>query len=156
MTDLQAAEKKWSAGVYELEKQSFQKAFEIFDGIDSNEKAIRDVLRNIDNYINEASNLGTTLQMQKSPRVPEWIKNNAKWWSEGQIGDADFVSGIQHLMKEKIINIPDLPEQASETAQEHVPDWIRNNAGWWADDLISEDDFVNGIIWLVEQGIIKV
>jgi len=60
------------------------------------------------------------------------------------------------LIKEKIIDIPDLPEQASETAQEQVPDWIKNNAKWWADGQISEDDFVNGIKWLVEKGIIKV
>jgi len=89
-------------------------------------------------------------------RIPGWIKNNAKWWSEGQIGDSDFVGGIQHMIKEDIISIPNLPEQASTTAEEHVPDWIRNNAGWWADGLISEDDFVGGIKWLVENGIIKV
>ncbi len=59
------------------------------------------------------------------------------------------------MMKEKIINIPELPEQASTTAEEHVPDWIKNNAGWWADGLISEDDFVNGLKWLVENGIIR-
>ena len=89
-------------------------------------------------------------------KVPGWIKNNAKWWSEGTIGDSDFTSGIQYLIKEKIIDIPDLPEQSSETAEEKVPSWIRNNAGWWADGMIGEDDFVNGIKWLVEQGIIKV
>jgi len=88
--------------------------------------------------------------------IPNWIKNTAKWWSDDQIEDSDFVSGIQHLIKEKIINIPDLPEQASETAEESVPDWVRNNAGWWADGLISEDDFLNGIKFLVESGIIKV
>ncbi len=32
--------------------------------------------------------------------IPEWIKNNAGWWSEGLIGDSDFVSGIQYLIKE--------------------------------------------------------
>jgi len=89
-------------------------------------------------------------------RVPGWIKNNAKWWAEGQIGDSDFTGGIQHLIKEKIIDIPDLPERASGTAEEKVPDWIKNNAGWWADGQISEDDFVNGIKWLVEKGIIRV
>jgi len=92
----------------------------------------------------------------KGLQIPSWIKNNAKWWAKGQIGDSDFVGGVQHLIKEKIIDIPDLPEQASETAEEQVPDWVRNNAGWWADGLISEDDFVNGIKWLVEKGIIKV
>jgi len=88
--------------------------------------------------------------------VPEWIKDNAKWWSEGQIGDSDFTNGIQFMIQENIISIPDLPEQASETAEEKVPDWIRNNAGWWANGLISEDDFVNGIKYLVGQGIIRV
>ena len=50
-------------------------------------------------------------------KVPVWIKNNAKWWSEGQIDDGTFVSGIQFLMTKKIIDIPDLPEQASEKAR---------------------------------------
>ena len=89
-------------------------------------------------------------------RVPGWIKNNAGWWAAGQIDDKAFMDGIQYMINEKIINIPDLPEQASETAEEHVPDWVRNNAGWWADGLISENDFVNGIKYLVEHGIIKV
>jgi len=88
--------------------------------------------------------------------VPSWIKNNAKWWSEGTIGEKDFVGGIQYLIKEKIIDIPDLPEQASTIAEQEIPDWIKNNAGWWADGLISEDEFVNGIKFLVEKGIIKV
>ena len=95
-------------------------------------------------------------QSQAKERVPGWIKNNAKWWAEGAIGDSDFTSGIQHLIKEKIIDIPDLPEQASGTAEEKVPGWIKNNAGWWADGQIGEDDFVNGIKWLVENGIIRV
>jgi len=87
--------------------------------------------------------------------VPEWVKNNAKWWSEGQVGDSDFISGIQYLIKEKIIDIPDLPEQASGTAEEKIPGWIKNNAGWWADGQISEHDFVSGIKYLVENGIIQ-
>jgi len=98
----------------------------------------------------------STVSEPVKERVPSWIKNNAKWWSEGTIGENDFVGGIQYLIKEKIIDIPDLPEQASTIAEQEIPDWIKNNAGWWADGLISEDDFVNGIKYLVEQGIIKV
>ena len=92
---------------------------------------------------------------EKQVIIPDWIRNNAKWWSEGAIGDSDFTSGIQFMIKENIISIPDLPEQASETT-EGVPKWVRNNAGWWADGLISDDDFVSGIKYLVEQGIISV
>ena len=35
----------------------------------------------------------------KSQSIPKWIKNNAAWWSEQQIGDSDFVSGIEYLIK---------------------------------------------------------
>jgi hypothetical protein len=92
---------------------------------------------------------------ESKPVVPEWIKDNAKWWSEGQIGDSDFTNGIQFMIKENIISIPDLPEQASETS-ESVPDWVRNNAKWWSENKISSIDFISGIKYLVEQGIIQV
>jgi len=40
------------------------------------------------------------------PIIPPWIKNNAKWWSEGTISDADYISGLQYLMSHGIIQIP--------------------------------------------------
>ena len=30
--------------------------------------------------------------------VPDWVKNNAGWWAEGQIDDAAFVSGVQYMI----------------------------------------------------------
>ena len=140
----------------------------------------------------------STVDLEKE-KVPTWIKNNAKWWSEGNIDDNTFVDGIQFLMKEKIVNIPDLPEQASEKARPNfvdetkdpqhyvdrynnensykewfddnypdytieeavgitkpIPGWIKNNADWWAEGLISEDEFVKGIEFLVENRILIV
>ena len=88
--------------------------------------------------------------------VPDWIKTSAGWWHSGEIDKDSFVQGIQFLIKEKIINIPDLPEQASTTAEEHVPEWIKNTAGWWSEGVITEGDFVSGIKWLVENGIIRI
>ncbi len=87
-------------------------------------------------------------------KIPTWIKNNAKWWSEGKIGDSDFVSGIQYLINNDVIIAPTTASSGS-GAQE-IPNWIKNNAGWWADSLITEDDFVKGIQYLVEHGIIRV
>ena len=37
-----------------------------------------------------------------------------------------------------------------------IPDWIKNTAGWWASDEISEAEFVNAIEFLVNNGIIQV
>ena len=39
---------------------------------------------------------------------------------------------------------------------EKVPSWIKNNAGWWADDQIPESDFLSGINHLVKTGIISI
>ena len=39
---------------------------------------------------------------------------------------------------------------------EYVPDWIKNNAGWWATDQIDDIAFVQGIQYLIQEGIIVV
>ena len=39
---------------------------------------------------------------------------------------------------------------------ENVPDWVKNTAGWWAEDAISETEFVNAIEYLVKENIIQV
>jgi hypothetical protein len=38
----------------------------------------------------------------------------------------------------------------------NIPDWIKNNAGWWATDQIADSDFVSGIQYLINQGIMKI
>ena len=41
-------------------------------------------------------------------------------------------------------------------AEEKVPDWVKNNAGWWASHFISDNEFVNAIEFLIKEGIIYV
>ena len=86
--------------------------------------------------------------------VPEWIKNNAKWWADGSIDDNSFKQGISFMIKEKIIAISDLP--AASASEDSIPSWIKQNAKWWVDGVISEDEFVNGLKYMVEKGIISV
>jgi len=37
-----------------------------------------------------------------------------------------------------------------------VPDWVKNNAGWWADGQIDDGSFVSGLQWLITNGIMKI
>ncbi|MGI0057590.1 MAG: hypothetical protein ACREAK_09505 [Nitrosarchaeum sp.] len=37
--------------------------------------------------------------------IPSWIKNNAKWWSDGQISDGDFVKGIEYLIDNGVMQV---------------------------------------------------
>ncbi len=88
-------------------------------------------------------------------KIPEWIKNNVKWWADGTIDDSSFKQGIQHMIKENIISIKDMPK-SSGTSEDKIPEWIKQNAKWWADGTIGEEDFVNGLKYMVEKGIIGV
>ena len=86
--------------------------------------------------------------------VPSWIKNNAGWWASDQIDDNTFVSGIQWLVSNDIIQVPSTT--VSGVSESVIPNWIKNNASWWADDIISDNDFVNGIQYLIKVGIIVI
>ena len=37
-----------------------------------------------------------------------------------------------------------------------VPSWVKNNAGWWAEGTIDDDSFVQGIQFLIKEGIMSI
>ena len=37
--------------------------------------------------------------------VPNWIKNNAEWWSKDLISDIDFINGLTYLIDNQIMQI---------------------------------------------------
>ncbi|TLX95901.1 MAG: hypothetical protein E6K91_01455 [Thaumarchaeota archaeon] len=86
--------------------------------------------------------------------IPNWIKNNAKWWSEGSIDDSEFVKGIQYLISSGVMQVPH-DSFPSGTSQQ-IPSWIKSNAGWWSEGKISDQDFLAGIQYLINAGIVKV
>ena len=89
-------------------------------------------------------------------QIPDWIRNNASWWVEGNIDDKAFVGGIQFLIKEGVIQIPETTKLSTPSGSQEIPAWIKNNADWWSQGLISDGDFLKGITFLVENGIITV
>ena len=86
--------------------------------------------------------------------VPGWVKNNSAWWAEGQIDDETFVGAIKFLINEKIISVPEIIVEESESSE--IPSWVKSNAGWWAEGIIDEQTFVDAIEFLVKTGIIQV
>ena len=98
-------------------------------------------------------NLGTLSFSVVSEKIPDWIKNNAKWWSSDSISDDEFIGGLEHLIELGIISV--LPSDVDGFEQK-IPDWIKNNAKWWADDKIPDEDFVKSIQYLVKKGIILI
>ena len=86
--------------------------------------------------------------------IPAWIKNNAGWWADGTITDGEFLSGIEFLIKDEIIEVA--PTSTSSQTSDVIPAWVKNNAGWWADGTITDGEFVNGVQHLVNSGLVSV
>lgn len=51
-------------------------------------------------YSNSMANAGST-----EYNIPQWIKDNAKWWAEGLITDQDYINGLQYLISEGILQV---------------------------------------------------
>ena len=49
---------------------------------------------------------------------------------------------------------PSMP--AVEAQDSEIPAWIKNNAGWWATDQIDDSSFLQGIQFLIKEGIMVI
>ncbi len=49
-----------------------------------------------------------------------------------------------------------VPLSQSAQAASIIPDWIKTNAGWWAAGDLDDETFLNGITFLIENGVIDV
>jgi len=110
--------------------------------------------------------LGSTILIpnslaQEDAQIPDWIKNVAGWWANGEISENEFLDGIEYLINNNIILLDFIPcsiktESQTISSAKLVPDWVKNNAKWWSEDLIEDTDFVNGIEYLIKKQIISI
>ena len=49
-----------------------------------------------------------------------------------------------------LVGVLTIPESS---AQDAIPSWIKNNAGWWADNKIDDFTFAQGIGFLIKNKI---
>ncbi len=53
-----------------------------------------------------------------------------------------------------VINSDTGVSQPSDNAK--IPDWIKSNAGWWAEGQIDDRSFVEGIQFMIKEGLMKI
>ena len=93
-------------------------------------------------------------------QIPTWIKKVAGWWGNDEISEQEFLAGIEYLINNNIISINFVPchevQNQTNSPSMSVPNWIKNNANWWSENLIDDIDFINGIEYLIKHQIIKI
>ena len=101
---------------------------------------------------------------QSNPIMPDWFKNNAKWWGEGLISDSDMINALESLMIQDVIP---LDRFVTSSGIEHtagvlaggtltqIPDYQKNVFGYWSEGIVSDDEIINSIGYLMSTGIIN-
>ena len=76
------------------------------------------------------------------------------------IGQTDFDQfmfkefGFELTEAKHMEEIKEIRQTTDTPISTNIPVWIKNNAGWWADGAIEDDSFIQGIQFLIKEGII--
>ena len=81
-------------------------------------------------------------------------------FSSGQDVDKTFsgIGSVNFVISSSTIdsNQNNSNDQPITVDNAEIPSWIKNNAGWWADGSIDDDSFIQGIQFLIKEGILSV
>lgn len=68
---------------------------------------------------------------------------------DGWVEVAEYQAGS--LIKGTASEVAEMIEEGGS-----IPDWVRNNAGWWAEGLIDDQTFLRAIQYLIQEGVLVV
>ena len=70
-------------------------------------------------------------------------------------GNSNFESFFTSQSNFEIVS-SDLLEPKKEIVlnKPEIPSWVKNNAGWWAEDIVGDDEFIQSIQFLIKEKII--
>ena len=118
--------------------------------------------------------------------LPNWIKKNAIWWSEGALDKSDFALVVKYIIKQGLIQIPpapgydSIPENSSAKVEQlkkdiqlwstgkidripltsensvKIPEWLKKNVQLWSTDKIDDQTFFKSIEYLLSVEIMKI
>ena len=50
-------------------------------------------------------NLPSQTSTTDKENIPDWVKDNVKWWTDEQIDEDEFVNSLKYLIQKGIIDI---------------------------------------------------
>lgn len=91
--------------------------------------------------------------LPKKNSLPHWVKIDSGLWALGNISDKKFKSSLGYIITEKIIDRPEIfGTKYFETTK--FPEWLETAARAYAENKITEKEYVECIQYLVDSRII--
>jgi len=88
-------------------------------------------------------------------KIPDWVKNIAKWWSIGNISDKKFTDNMEYMIKKKIVVVPENKKFENSNELKMIS-FVRNNFSQWSQNEIPDEEFYKNTNWLIENKFIKI
>ncbi len=146
-----------SSGNYTIEIYSDEKSYNLGDSLV--------ISGNVNKYSEDRSLQITIFDSQRSLILNEKfpVNSDTSFSHEIVLGD-DFAEGeytarAQYGSSKVTVEKFSFTVIAGDTKQESgtkIPDWIKSNAGWWADGQIDDSSFVQGIQFLIKDGLMVI
>lgn len=84
--------------------------------------------------------LSANASAQQVSSIPSWVKTTALWWGQGQISDADFIKGLQWLINQGILVVPNSPTTPNLTQQSSTSNTINPTSPGISNMVCSRDE----------------
>ena len=95
---------------------------------------------------------------------PDSLRQKAGNWFQGSINDQEYFQILENFLGDgtpvphQTQNVPPISEQDGGSADKDVPkipEWVKNTMVWYGEGLISEDEIISAIKFLINEGIIR-
>jgi len=67
-----------------------------------------------------------------------------------------FEKEIQYLIQQGIMKIPSIQSSTGNVTIQQIPSWVMTIVSFWHNGELTDDEFVKGIQYLLDYGIIKI
>ncbi len=72
----------------------------------------------------------------------------------------NYLTSIEKVKKKYSLDVfenpTDKPDFLQNLEENTIPYWIKNTASWWSKNKVSDDEFISGIEYLINNKIIKI
>jgi len=97
--------------------------------------------------------VASTAFLVSGDRIPQSVRDIVGDWSGDRIPDDLFRDGIRDLAEQRLIDPTARPDGLQAGT---VPDWVKTTSRLWLQNLISENEYLDAIEFLVKKGIIRI
>ena len=87
--------------------------------------------------------------------LPELVKPYIANWIEGYVSNGIVIDVFEKYVDKEFIEIP-FQITAQNVNDVQIPSWVKHIGFWWISGLVSDEEFVDALAYLMDKGIITV